>query len=84
MSKDQKLVQTLLRLGPEQVVDGRELCPQCDGLSPGLGFRRNESGEHEEFIMHCSTCNDIHIVSVEDADRWREAMRKRYGDIRDE
>jgi hypothetical protein len=30
------LVEKLEKLGPEQVVDGYELCPQCDGLSPGL------------------------------------------------
>jgi hypothetical protein len=63
------LVEKLKNLGPEKVVDGYELCPQCDGLSPGLSI--------DERIMHCSTCHDAHAVSVEDADRWREQMRAR-------
>jgi hypothetical protein len=70
MSKREDLVETLKRLGPEHVVDGQELCPQCDGLSPGLSIN--------ERIVHCRLCHDAHAVSVEDADRWREEMRKRY------
>jgi hypothetical protein len=30
-------------------------------------------------VMHCSTCHDKHAVTVEEADRWREAARKHYG-----
>jgi hypothetical protein len=51
MSKREYLVETLKRLGPEHVVDGAELCPQCDGLSPALGFRPAASGEIEEYIV---------------------------------
>ena len=66
-----ELVEKLESLGPEQVVDGYELCPQCDGLSPGIHM-------DGETIMHCSTCHDKHAVTVEEADRWREAARKAY------
>jgi hypothetical protein len=45
-----------------------DLCPACDGLSPGISM-------DGETIMHCSTCHDKHAVTVEDADRWREEMR---------
>jgi hypothetical protein len=34
MRRREELVETLERLGPENVVDGMELCPACDGLSP--------------------------------------------------
>jgi hypothetical protein len=61
-----ELVEKLEKLGPEQVVDGYELCPQCDGLSPGIA-------RDGETVMHCSTCHDNHAVTVEGADSWREA-----------
>src|SRR6516165_5334713 len=51
-----ELVKKLEQLGPEQVVDGYELCPQCDGLSPGIHM-------DGETIMHCSTCHDKHAVT---------------------
>ena len=60
-----ELVKKLEQLGPEQVVDGYELCPQCDGLSPGIHM-------DGETIMRCSTCHDK--VTVEEADRWRRAV----------
>jgi DNA-directed RNA polymerase subunit M/transcription elongation factor TFIIS len=66
-----ELVEKLEQLGPEQVVDGYELCPQCDGLSPGIRM-------DGETIMHCSTCHDKHAVTVEEADRWRRAVANRY------
>ena len=66
-----ELVKKLEQLGPEQVVDGYELCPQCDGLSPGIHM-------DGETIMHCSTCRDKHAVTVEEADRWRRAVANRY------
>lgn len=66
------LVEKLSKLGPEQVVDGFELCPSCDGLSPGIAM-------DGETIMHCPVCHDQNAVAVADADRWRDEMRKRYG-----
>ena len=66
-----ELVKKLEQLGPEQVVDGYELCPQCDGLSPGIHM-------DGETIMHCSTCHDKHAVTVEEADRWRRAVANIY------
>jgi len=63
------LFEKLEKLGPEQVVDGYELCPQCRGLSPGIHV-------DGETVMHCSTWHDKHAVTVEVADRWREAARK--------
>lgn len=71
MSKPESVVEALERLGPEHVVDGQELCPQCDGLSPGISI-------DGETVMHCSTCHDAHAVTVEQANRWREDMKARY------
>jgi hypothetical protein len=65
------LVEKLMELGPEKVVDGYELCPQCDGLSPGISM-------DGETIMHCSTCHDANAVTVEEADRWRRRIANRY------
>jgi len=65
------LVEKLKQLGPEQVVDGFELCPCCDGLSPGIAM-------DGETIVHCPVCHDQHAVTVADADRWRDEMRKRH------
>jgi hypothetical protein len=58
-------------------VDGKEICPQCDGLSPMLGYRRDESGTITEHIIECNLCHRAHMVAVEDADRWRREMAKR-------
>ncbi len=35
---EHNVVETLRELGPEKVVDGLELCPCCDGLSPGISM----------------------------------------------
>jgi hypothetical protein len=72
MSNRESLVETLRRLGPEQVVDGMELCPACDALSPGISA-------DGETIMHCELCRDAGTVAVEEANRWRQAMEKKYG-----
>jgi hypothetical protein len=32
-----------------------------------------------ETIVHCPVCHDRNVVTVEDADRWRNEMRKRHG-----
>ena len=32
--------ESLMKLGPEQVVDGYELCPQCWGAFAGYGYLR--------------------------------------------
>jgi hypothetical protein len=74
MSERETIVEALKRLGPEHVVEGLELCPACDGLSPGLGSRRNESGEIEDCIVNCGVCHNKHAVTVEDADRWRRSL----------
>jgi hypothetical protein len=67
---NRELADKLIKLGPEKVVDGHELCPQCWALSPGIDM-------DGETVMHCSTCHDQHAVTVEEADRWRELMRNR-------
>jgi hypothetical protein len=72
MSSRENLLETLLRLGPEHVADGMELCPSCDSLSPGISI-------DGETIMHCPVCHDKGTVSVEKADRWRQAMQEQYG-----
>ncbi len=74
MSERERLVETLKRPGPEHVVDGAELCPQCDGLSPMLGYQ-----DGKECIISCNLCHDRHMVPVEDADRWRREMRTKFG-----
>ena len=66
------LVEKLRQLGPELVVEGFELCPSCDGLSPGIAI-------DGETVMHCHVCHDQNAVTVADAGRWRDEMRKRYG-----
>jgi hypothetical protein len=72
-------LEALRKLGPEKVLDGYELCPCCDSLSPGIGFRRGASGEIEEYIMHCPICHDKGFVTIEEADRGREEIRKQFG-----
>ena len=67
---NRELVETLRKLGPEKVLDGMELCPACDSLSPGISI----DGEP---IMHCPVCHDQGIVSVEAADRWRREMQEK-------
>jgi hypothetical protein len=83
MSKRENLVETLRRLAPESVVDGSELCPACDGLSPALGYRFGASGEDEEYIINCSLCHSRHVVTVQEADRWRREIRAKSG-VRDD
>ena len=46
------------------MVEGMELCPACDGLSPVLGFRRDAAGELEECIVNCGVCHNQHVVTV--------------------
>jgi hypothetical protein len=65
----EELREKLWQLGPERKVDGRELCPACDGLSRGLDL----TGEH---IVHCRVCNDQHVVSIKEADAWRDVTRR--------
>ena len=76
---NRELVDRLRRLGPEQVLEGWELCPACDSLSPVLSFRRGTDGTIEECVIHCSLCHDAGTVSVEAADRWRREMAERRG-----
>jgi hypothetical protein len=72
MSYHQILIKTLRRLGPEHVVDGSELCPACDSLSPGIDM-------DGETIVHCPVCHEKGIVPVEEANRWRREMQEKYG-----
>ena len=67
--KDRKLVETLMNLGPEQVVDRHELCPACDGRSPGISI-------DGETIVHCPVCYDKGMVTVVEAERGRQEMRQ--------
>jgi hypothetical protein len=66
------MLQALRRLGPEKVLNGIELCPCCDSLSPGIVM-------DGETIVHCPVCHDKGMVAVEAADRWRHEMREKYG-----
>ena len=61
MSKHEDLVETLRRLGPETAVEGMELCPACDELSPGLSI--------DEHIMHCGLWRNMHLVTLALGDR---------------
>jgi hypothetical protein len=65
----EELREKLWQPGPERKADGRELCPACDGLSPGLDL----TGEH---IVHCSVCQDGHVVSVTATNDWRDVTRR--------
>jgi hypothetical protein len=69
---DRETLEALRRLGPEKVLDGRELCPACDSLSPGIVM-------DGETVVHCPVCHDKGVVSTEAADAWREEMREKYG-----
>jgi hypothetical protein len=72
MSNRENLVEKLRRLGPEHVVDNMELCPACDALSPGIAM-------DGETIMRCPVCQDKGMVTLEKAERWRQAMHERHG-----
>ncbi|MBV8358017.1 MAG: hypothetical protein JO189_08790 [Deltaproteobacteria bacterium] len=69
---NRETLEVLRKLGPEKVLDGMELCPSCDSLSPCIAM-------DGETVMHCPVCHDQGMVTVEAADRWRQAMRKLYG-----
>ena len=58
---ERNVVETLRELGPEKVVDGSELCPCCDGLSPGISA-------DGETIVHCPVCHDRNVVTVADTE----------------
>jgi hypothetical protein len=68
---ERNVVERLKQLGTEKVVDGSELCPCCGGLSPGIS-------PDGETIVHCPVCHDRQVVTVVDAERWRNEMRKRH------
>jgi hypothetical protein len=72
MNNRDNLLETLRRLGPEHVVDGMELCPCCDSLSPGIDM-------DGETIVHCPVCHDKGMVTVEQADRGRAEIREKFG-----
>jgi hypothetical protein len=69
---NREILEALRRLGPEKVLDGRELCPSCDSLSPCIAM-------DGETVMHCPVCHDQGMVTVEAADRWRRRMQELYG-----
>ncbi len=35
---------------------GIDICPQCDGLSPQVGYVGGADGEYRETIIDCSLC----------------------------
>ena len=49
-----------------------DLCPACDGLSPGISI-------DGETIMHCPVCHDTGKVTPQQAERWAREMAQRYG-----
>ena len=49
-----------------------DLCPACDGLSPGISI-------DGETIMHCPVCHDTGKVTPDEAERWAREMAQRYG-----
>ena len=51
----EELREKLWQLGLERKVDGRELCPACDGLSPGLDL----TGEHIVSIKEADAWRDV-------------------------
>jgi hypothetical protein len=36
-----------------------------------LGYRRDMSGTITDCVIECSLCHGAHMVTVEEADRWR-------------
>jgi hypothetical protein len=48
-----------------------DLCPACDGLSPGISV-------DGETIMHCSLCGDTGKVTLERARQWAQEMRAKH------
>jgi hypothetical protein len=69
---DRELLDALRKLGPEKVLDGMELCPCCDSLSPGIAM-------DGETIVHCPICHDKGMVTVEEAERGRAEIRAHFG-----
>ncbi len=49
-----------------------DLCPCCDGLSPGIDL-------DGETIIHCPICHDRHTVTPEQIKAYEDEMRARYG-----
>ncbi len=45
-----------------------ELCPACDGLSPGISM-------DGETVMHCLLCHDTGQVMPDQAKVWEERIR---------
>ena len=60
MSLVHETLEALRKLGPEKVLDGMELCPSCDSLSPCIAM-------DGETVMHCPACHDQGMVTVEAA-----------------
>jgi hypothetical protein len=69
---NRETLEALRKLGPEKVLDGMELCPSCDSLSPCIAM-------DGETVMHCPVCHDQGMVTVEAADLWRRRMQELYG-----
>ena len=69
---NRETLEALRKLGPEKVLDGYELCPSCESLSPGIDI-------DGETIVHCPVCHDKGMVTVEEADRGRAEIRQKYG-----
>jgi hypothetical protein len=57
---------------------GTQTCPQCDALSPQVGYVRGADGEYREAIIDCSLCRSTGKVTLEQARQWEEEMRTRY------
>jgi hypothetical protein len=49
-----------------------DLCPACDGLSPGIDL-------DGETVVHCAVCSDTGKVTPEQAEAWECEMAARYG-----
>jgi hypothetical protein len=63
------LVEKLRKVGPEQVVDGFQLCPCCDSLSPGIAM-------DGETIMHCPICHHSGKVTPKENERFWETVEQ--------
>lgn len=60
-------------VGDEDIGDRpADLCPACDGLSPGISM-------DGETIMHCPVCSDTGKVTPEQADRWQREVAASTG-----